>query len=143
MTLIPLQSWGGEPWVATERKWRFGFFLKSRSRVHLNLPDDASDIRFYQHLRPDEVVLVDFAITESAFLARAREQGWKPRPIVGRVTIWPPSAFGDPDTVVTVTDGYEFNTRRRGEPNTIVVTYDRGTRRAFYRFSSTAVAGDG
>ena len=26
----------------------------------------ASDIRFYQHLRPDEVILVDFAFTVSA-----------------------------------------------------------------------------
>jgi hypothetical protein len=117
--------------------------VEARSRVRLDLPDDPSDIRFYQHLRPDEVVLVDFAITESVFLAWAGRQGWKPKPIVGSVTIWPRSAFGDRDTVVPVTDGYEFNTLRRGEPNTFAVTYDRGTRRAFYRFSSTAVAGDG
>jgi hypothetical protein len=116
--------------------------VEARARVRLDLPDDASDIRFYQHLRPDEVVLVDFAITESAFLAWAKGQGWKPKPIVGSVTIWPRSAIGDWDTVVTVTDGYEINTLRRGEPNTFAVAYDRPTRRAFYRFSSTAVAGD-
>jgi hypothetical protein len=114
----------------------------ARRQVHLDLPDGAADIRFYQHLQPDEVVVVDFAITEDVFLEWAARQGWKPNPVVGSVRIWPRSAFGDWATVVTVTDGHGYHTLRRGEPDTFSVTYDRGTRRAFYSFRSRPLNGD-
>lgn len=58
------------------------------------------------------------------------------KPIVGSVRIWPRSAFGDRAAVVTVTDGQDYDTLRRGEPDTLSATYDRGTRRAFYSFRS-------
>ena len=114
----------------------------ARGQVRLDLPDGAADIRFYQHLQPAEVVVVDFAIAEDVFLKWAARQGWKPEPVVGSVRIWPRSAFGDWATVVTVTDGHVYRTLRRGEPDTLSVTYDRGTRRAFYSFRSEARNGD-
>jgi hypothetical protein len=80
--------------------------------------------------------VVDFAITEDAFLEWAARQGWKPKPIVGSVAIWPRSACGDRATMVTVTDGQDYHTLRRGEPDTLSAIYDRGTRRAYYSFRS-------
>lgn len=115
---------------------------EAKGRVRLDLPDAASDIRFYQHLRPHQVVVVDFAITEDVFLEWAARQQWKSKPIVGSVAIWPRSACGDRATVVTVTDGHGYHTIRRGEPDTLSVTYDRGTRRAFYSFRSKPLNGD-
>lgn len=115
---------------------------EARGRVRLDLPDWTADVRFYQHLRPKKVVVVDFAIADDAFLEWAARQGWKPDPVVGSVTVWPRSAFGDWATVVTVTDGHGYHTLRRGEPGTFSVTYDRGTRRAFYGFRSEPLDGD-
>jgi hypothetical protein len=60
---------------------------EARSRVRLDLPDGASDIRFYQHLRPDQEVMVDFAITESDFQMWAASQGWETEHVVGSITI--------------------------------------------------------
>lgn len=114
----------------------------ARGQVRLDLPDGAADIRFYQHLQPAEVIVVDFAIAEDVFLEWASRQGWKPKPIVGSVTICPRSAFGDRATVVTVTDGQDYHTLRRGEPDTLSVTYDRATQRAFYSFRSEPRDGD-
>jgi hypothetical protein len=105
-------------------------------RVQLDIPEGASDVRFYHHRRPETVVAADFAITESDFLAWAARQGWTPGPIVGSITIWPRSGFGDRATVVEVTDGLSYHTLRRGVPNTFSVTYDRRTQRAYYGFSS-------
>lgn len=105
-------------------------------RVRLDIPQEASDIRFYQHCHPETVVAVDFAITEGDFLAWAAQQGWVPEPVVGHVTIWPRSSFGDRATVVEVTDGLRYHTHLRGVPNTFSITYDRRTQRAYYVFSS-------
>jgi hypothetical protein len=115
---------------------------EAQGRVRLDLPAGASDIRFYQHLHPDQVIVVDFAATEGDFLAWAAQQGWKPERVVGSVTIWPRSVFGDRSTMVTVTDGYGYHTLQRGAPNTFSVTYDRGTRRAYYQFSSEPNGGE-
>lgn len=105
-------------------------------RVQLDIPREASDIRFYQHRHPETVVAADFAITENDFLAWAARQGWTPEPVIGGITIWPRSDFGDQATVVEVTDGLNYHTLRRGVLNTFSVTYDRRTRRAYYGFSS-------
>jgi hypothetical protein len=105
-------------------------------RVQLDIPEGASDVRFYQHQHPETVVAVDFAITESDFLAWTTRQGWTPKPIVGAITIWPRSRFGDRATVVHVTNGLRYDTIRRGAPNTFWLTYDWGTQRAYYGFSS-------
>jgi hypothetical protein len=105
-------------------------------RVQLDIPQEASDIRFYQHRRPETVVAADFAITEGDFLDWAARQGWTPEPIVGGITIWPRSGFGDRATVVEVSDGLNYHTLRRGVPNTFSVTYDRLAQRAYYGFSS-------
>jgi hypothetical protein len=109
---------------------------EATGRIRLDLPAGASDIRYYQHLHPDQVVVVDFAITEDGFLEWANRQGWKPRQVFGEITIWPRSAFGDRATVVNVTDGLDYTTLSRGARNTFSVTYDRGTRRAYYEFCS-------
>lgn len=109
---------------------------EAKDRARVALPDTATDIRLYQHLHPGRVVVVDFAITENDFLEWAARQGWKPERIVGSITIWPRSGFGDRVTVVSVTDGLSYDTITRGRPNTFSVTYDRGTQRAYYQFSS-------
>lgn len=111
-------------------------FAEVNGRVRLNLPPVASDIRFYQHLHPDQVIVVDFAISKDDFLEWAARQGWKPEPVVGGITIWPRSDFGDRAAVITVTNGYGYHTLRRGEPNCFSVTYDRGTQRAYYEYCS-------
>src|SRR5438034_3216126 len=85
---------------------------EAQGRVRLDLPAGASDIRLYQHLHPDQVVVADFALTEDDFLDWAARQGWKPRRVVESVTVWPRSAFGDRSTEVTVTDGYGYHTLR-------------------------------
>ncbi|AWM36190.1 hypothetical protein GobsT_60370 [Gemmata obscuriglobus] len=85
---------------------------------------------------PETVIAVDFAITEHDFVAWAVGQGWNPEPIVGSITIWPRSGFGDRATVVEVTDGLGGSTLQRGVPNTYSATYDRRTQRAYYGFCS-------
>jgi hypothetical protein len=105
-------------------------------RVQLDIPEEASDIRFYQHRHPETVIADDFAITESDFLAWAARQGWSPKPVVGSIMIWPRSGFGDRATVVEIGDGLSYDTLRRGVPNTLSATYDRRTQRAYYGFSS-------
>lgn len=111
---------------------------EAKPSVHLELPEGASDIRFYQHCHPDKFIKVDFAIAEDAFLQWAAQQGWSPKPVAGSITIWPRSAFGDHDTVVHVADGYTYHNIFRGEPNTFSVTYDRATKRAYYELTSEA-----
>ena len=103
--------------------------------IQLDLPAGASDVRYYQHLQPDVVIAADFAILESDFLAWAAQQGWTPKPIVGSITVWPRSGFGDRITLVKITDGLNYNTIRRGLPNRLSVTYDRGAGRAYFTFS--------
>jgi len=104
--------------------------------VPLDLPEGAFDVRIYQHRHPETVVAVDFAITERDFLAWAARQAWTPEPIVGGITIWPRSGFSDQVTMVQVRDGLNYHTLWRGAPNTFSVTYDRGTQRAYYGFTS-------
>jgi hypothetical protein len=116
--------------------------VEAQGRVCLDLPAEASDIRYYQHLRPDQVIVVDFAIPETAFLQWAVQQEWKPEPVVGSITIWPRSAFGDRATEVLVTNGFSYDTLQRGVPNTFSVTYDRATQRAYYEFSSEPLHGE-
>jgi hypothetical protein len=104
--------------------------------VRLNFPPEGSDIRFYQHLLPDQVVIVDFAIEEKSFLRWADKEGWGPKRIVGSIMIMPRAKFGDNSTVVEVTDGYMNSTDQRGTPNTFTVVYDLKTQRAYYQFDS-------
>jgi hypothetical protein len=110
--------------------------------VHLALPSQAEDIRFYQHFQPDQSVKVDFAISEDDFLNWAEQQGWKPVPIVGSITVWPRSRFGDHETEIRIIDGYVYNTLRRGTPNTFSVVYDRQSGRAYYNFQSEPLGED-
>ncbi len=105
-------------------------------RIQLDVPEGASDIRYYQHSHPEIIIATDFAITEGDFVAWAARQGWTPEPIVGGITVWPRLGFGDRVTVVKIKDGLSYNTMRRGAPNTLSVTYDRGTRRAYFTFNS-------
>jgi hypothetical protein len=37
-------------------------------RVQVDIPEGASDVRFYQHRHPESVVAADFPITEGDFL---------------------------------------------------------------------------
>ncbi len=108
----------------------------AEGRIQLDLPEGASDIRYYQHSHPEIIIATDFAITEGDFVAWAGRQGWKPKPIVGAITVWPRSRCGDSVTVVKITNGLSYHTVRRGEPNTLSVTYDRGTHRAYFTFNS-------
>lgn len=110
---------------------------EARGRVQLELPDTAADIRFYQHLKPDQVVIVDFAISEDAFLQWAATRGWKLNSRIGSLTIQPGLRFGDP-TRITISDGYILRHIFRGEPNPFSVTFDRKTMRVYYWFSSEA-----
>jgi hypothetical protein len=107
--------------------------------IQLDLPPEASDICFYQHLKPDQVVRVDFAITEDAFLTWATRQGWRPEKSDesgGGVKMWPGYDSGFGDTQVHVTDGYFYHTWERGMPNTFSVLHDRRSQRAAYSFHS-------
>jgi hypothetical protein len=106
-----------------------------KGRVQLELPEVASDIRFYQHLNPDKVVEVEFAISEKAFLEWTAQQGWKVKPINGIVIIRPRSRFGD-HTSIDVHDGLHFRKDFRGVPNHFSVTFNRKTGRASYDFGS-------
>lgn len=116
--------------------------VEAQGRVRLDLPAGASDIRYYQHLRPDQVIVVDFAITEGGFLEWAAQHGWRPEPVAGSITVWPRATFGDRIAKVVVTDGYSYQTLQRGVPNTFSVTYDRATQRAYYQFSSEPLHGE-
>ncbi len=116
----------------------------ARDRVRLDLPAGASDVRFYQHTRPDELVFVDFTIDEAGFLDWATRQGWKTERVREPVSVWPRLGFGDRATVVAITDGLTFrNNPGRAAPNTVVVNYDRVRRRAYYGFWSEPRAGEG
>ncbi|HEX4612203.1 MAG TPA: hypothetical protein VH092_28675 [Urbifossiella sp.] len=111
--------------------------VRAKGRVRLDLPAGATDIRFYQHLRPDQLVFVDFTVEEGVFLEWAARQGWAPERIAGGHTVWPRLGFGDRETEVRVADGYAYrNPRQRAAPNTVVVTYDRERRRAYYAYWS-------
>jgi hypothetical protein len=115
-----------------------------RGLVAVDLPAGAADVRFYQHLRPDRVVVVDFAVDENGFLEWAARHGWRPEPIGGGVTVWPRLGFGDRKSEVVITDGYTYrNPRQRAAPNTVLVLYDRVRRRAYYSFWSAPQAGEG
>lgn len=110
---------------------------EAQGRVQLELPETAADIRFYQHLKPDQVVVVDFAVSEDAFLQWAAARGWKLNPRIGSRTIQPRLRFGDP-TKITISDGYILHHVFRGMPNPFSVTFDRKTKRVYYWFSSEA-----
>lgn len=114
----------------------------ARTRVDLPLPDESSDVRFTRDAGEERVLSVDFAVPEEAFRRWAAARGWPVKPVVGSVTIRPRAAFGDLRTVVVVTDGLSYDTLSRGEPNTVGVTYDRGTGRAYYRFDSAPAFGE-
>ena len=110
---------------------------EAQGRFQLALPETAADIRFYQHLKPDQVVVADFAVSEDAFLEWAKQQGWEPKPIQGTRTMRPGLRFGEATTVL-ITDGYSHINIFRGEPNPFSVTFDRKTKRVYYWFSSEA-----
>ena len=115
-----------------------------RGRVRLDLPAGASDVRFYQHSRPDELVFVDFAVDEAGFLEWTARRGWRVEPVGSRVVVWPRLGFNDRATVVRVTDGIKYRSNPApGMPNAVVVTYDRKTRRAYYGYWSAPRAGEG
>ena len=122
-------------WV-THSRGEHLVWADAEDRIRLDLPEGASDIRYYQHSHPDAVIATDFAITEDDFVAWVERRGWTPEPIVGAITVWPRSGFGDHVTVVKIKDGLSYKTIRRGAPNTLSVTYDRGTRRAYFTFNS-------
>jgi hypothetical protein len=112
-------------------------------RIRLDLPAGASDVRFYLHTRPEEVVTVDFALDEKDFLEWAAGQSWKLERIGAAVTLWPRLGFGDRQTEVKITDGYTYrNHRGRSAPNTVMVHYDRAGRRAYYAFWSAPQGGE-
>lgn len=107
--------------------------------LQLELPPEASDIRFYQHLEPDQVVIIDFAISEEGFMKWAKRQGWTPEKVRGSITIHPRASFGDRSTKVEVKDGYSHHNLVPGEPNTFSVVFDRPSGRAFYQFHSEPI----
>ncbi|HXG12507.1 MAG TPA: hypothetical protein VNK04_22315 [Gemmataceae bacterium] len=123
-------------WFTASSGEHLTFDEASRSGIALDLPPEASDIRFYQHLQPDRVVIVDFAIGEDAFLQWAERQGWQPQKITGSITIRPRAAFGDRNTTVEVRDGYFAHTLLPEESETFSVVYDRSSGRAYYHFDS-------
>ena len=92
--------------------------------IELSLPTEAEDIRFSQHLRPEVVVDVDFAVSEAAFLAWAERMGWNVR-----------ETGGTADSSETDA-GFRYTDFQPGKPNTTFVKYDRHTGRAYYTFRS-------
>jgi len=124
-------------WFTSSSGEHLSFDEASRLGIQLDLPPEASDIRFYQHLQPDQVVIVDFAVSEEAFLRWANRQGWTPEKVGGSITIRPRAAFGDKSTAVEVRDGYFAHTLLPDEPDTFSVVYDRQSGRAYYHFDSS------
>jgi hypothetical protein len=113
-------------------------FSDAKGQIPLDLPADASDIRFYQHTFPDQVVAADFAISETSFLEWAKRLSWNPKPIQGSITVWPRSAFGDKVTEVQITNGLFDTNDSRGQRNVFSLVYDRAHQRAHYGFRSEA-----
>lgn len=106
-------------------------------RHYEGLPVTASDIAVYENRNISGNFVADFKITESDFVAFAKQKHWDVKPISGSESVFQPEAFQDgrPNDKKDIINGL-FYSQRAANGGGITVAYDRESSRAYINSSS-------